>query len=122
MKKRLIALMCAGIIGLTSLVGCTEQGNKEFDMADEYENFPNVSLVQEDTNIVIDINGTAKLHKGDVYAIDSNSKWGGGLGFNILEFDCGEKLNCTYPFSFGKEVPNPQHYDEVCEDCFGNNN
>jgi len=121
-KRRLIALMCAGVIGL-SMAGCSEQHLKEMYMSDEFECSTDFDLIQQDTNIIIDINGTATLHKGDVYAVEHPQSYGGPtLGFHVLEFDCGEKLNCTYPFSFGQNNPNQEHYDEVCEDCFNLNN
>ena len=38
MKKRLIALMCTGIVGLTTLTGCSESFSKKVEIDEEFAN------------------------------------------------------------------------------------
>jgi len=118
MKKRLIALMCAGVIGL-SMAGCSSIQENIEDLANNPLNENSQDIIYADKYIVLDENGCSTLHKGDVYL-----GYGAGLveGCKVHKFDCGEEIYCTYPYRVSDTIPKETAYDEVCEDCFNLNN
>jgi len=122
-KRRLIALMCAMVIGATTLVGCdTQQVADEAKYQKEYNTeCIDIKRIGKDKHVIIN-DGTKTLHKGNIYAAIATGNVSSGSLFTIHEFECGKELHSTYDYSFSNEMPSEDEYDEICEDCFNLNN
>ena len=105
MKKRLIAIMVAGVMTTATLTGCGSEGTVDDFFAGEG--------VVDDGYIIIKQNDSLILHKGDYYR-DGN---GGTSGFI---FDCGEDFWSNSEHFASNEEPKAGRYDEKCKDCFSN--
>ena len=107
MKKRLIALMVAGIMTTATLTGCANGSEKpKGTVKDEF-----IGCKNKDVYVIIKQNDSNLLHKGDYYRdMDGNS--------NGFVFECGEDFWSNAEYSTYFEEPKAERYDEKCEDCF----
>ena len=119
MKKRLIALMCTGIVGLTTLTGCSESFSKKVEIDEEFNTAFNIETVVEDAHIIVDDHECKTLHRGDIFTpVSIGNGSSGYMGFTIHKYNCGESLNSNYHFSFSEEKPSEDKYDQICDDCY----
>ena len=107
MKKRLIALMVAGIMTTATLTGCSDNSNKTVD--EDFMGTPEI----KDGYVIIKQNDKDVLHKGDYYRDYDGSSHG-------FKFDCGENYFSNVEHSAYYEKPQSERYDEKCEECFSN--
>lgn len=120
MKRRLIALMVAGVVVGGSLTGCSNETSKDSMLND--------SLVRdgsiEDVYVSVEFKDEYTLHKGDVYYVrncgDSIMNYSIGANLTAMEFDCGETIKSNLNYIVSEEMPDEKYYDHVCEECFGN--
>jgi len=116
MKRRLIALLCAGIISGT-LTGCDV-----IETSDTHLDTYNIEFnsIAKDVNIIINSNNGYTLHKGDFYmGMHGYGTAGKYAGINKMDFDCGQEIVSNHEFSIHAETPNEEEYDNICEGCFG---
>lgn len=104
MKKRLIALMVAGVLTTATLTGC---GNEKGSVDDYYLG----DGIVDDGYIIIKQNDVQVLHKGDYYRGNNGST-------NGFVFDCGEDFWSNAEHFASNEEPKAERYDEKCEECF----
>ena len=105
LKKRLIALMVAGVVTTTALTGC-ETGNETKSVKDNF-----IEGAGFNGYIIIEQNDKDILHKGIGY-MDADGPT------NAFVFDCGEEFYSNAEYSAYYEEPKAERYDEKCEDCF----
>lgn len=103
MKKRLIALMVAGVMSTATLTGCGNEGTVD-------KHYLGGGVVH-DGYIVIKQNDSHILHKGDYYRANDGET-------NGFRFDCGEDFWSNAEHFASNEEPKPERYDEKCEECF----
>ena len=105
LKKRLIALMVAGVVTTATLTGCARESVDEMFVGDPHVN---------DGYIIIEQNDKDVLHKGKYFRSNDGSSHG-------YQFDCGEDFYSNAEASAYFKHPKADRYDEKCEDCFGLN-
>ncbi len=105
LKKRLIALMVAGVITTATLSGC---GNGNDSVKTNF-----TGALVEDGFIIIKQNDSQILHKGDYYRDTDGPN-------NGYQFDCGEDFYSNAESSVYFKHPKADRYDEKCEECFAN--
>ena len=115
-KKRLISLMLAGMmaVGVGAMAGCEESESTEAQKVE--------SIIRKGdyAYIVLRINETDVLHKGDVDYLRSSTGSGSVyMGFNSYKFDCGKTYTTNSQCFISTSMPSKEVYDEICEDCLG---
>ncbi len=119
MKKRLIALMVAGLIAAGTMSGCSNDEGAE-NMEEGQLSF---EFNYDDMNVVLNEKGKYVLHKGDV----SFAYYQSGFGYinysaspNLakMELNCGNHLYSGGDYTLHEDMPAENMYDEICEDCF----
>lgn len=106
-KLRLIELMLCGVLCAGCVAGAVILKTNERPK-DPYQ--PE-KIQHKDKYIVLEQNGVDTLHKGSV----TFSKYAD----NQYYFDCGDSPMSGSPNSIYDKMPQEDHYDEVCDDCFG---
>jgi len=119
-KKRLIACMLASVAvaSVFALSGCSD-GDEKSNTVEEQEN-EYCCHELDDVYFVLKQNDKDILHKGDMDILVGVRN--GGLVGEKFMFDCGETLITNEPFSAYDTKPKEERFDEICEDCFDENN
>lgn len=116
-KKRLIALMCAGVVAIAPLAisGCSEE-DTGLGTTDN-----SVSSVRMGENLVVALyEKKVTLHRGDMYIIKRHTGYSAHYAATRFELNCGEPVitdrYVVYPN--GVNVGDEDKYDEICHECF----
>ena len=107
-KKRLISLMLAGVlgVGVAAMSGCEKDENAPKSYPDTTHGY-----------VVLDINDTEVLHKGNIRHIGDGMKSGGFTGVAEFRFKCGKNYLANTNYFIYDKVPEESEYDQVCETC-----
>ena len=133
MKKRLIVLMLAGLVATTTLAGCGDveepvEEVQQLEGIDIDKKAPSGYYVCEsaritDKHISVEQKDKYVLHKGDVIFFNDsplNSRYDTAINLTKMEFDCGKEYVSNASYSLSNEMPDEEMYDEICEECFSN--
>ena len=123
MKKRLIALMLAGVLTMGTMVGCSAENEPkssiDLDQKNAVGHYSDEAGRIVDQNISVEQKDKYVLHKGDI--VFFQNKAGQASTFVDVQkmiFDCGKEINTNATYYLSDEIPTDEWYDEICEECF----
>lgn len=102
MKKRLIAIMAAGIITTATLTGCSTT-----------ESYVGGNTYKDKYIVLEDKDGKDILHKGTYIEGYKDAN-------NAFDFECAEMFITNRQHTTYDNEPAETEYDEKCEHCFNN--
>ena len=111
-KQRLIALMCAGIITTSVLTGCSNSNKTDEKPYSVDKLSGSYFSGLSDKYIVLEQNDVDVLHKGNMGVLRKTTDYN-------YSFNCGQGTISNATHACFDEMPSEEHYDKICEDCFG---